>query len=377
MKLDVVPKHVDELVPTAIVHQTAFWGRVSRRVGHRAEAFDLVVRPRSEAPAPEVVRAEHGDFLVVRTPLSAELDCAYVPLGPEISPDAERVGLFLEQVSSQLRPLLGPRCVFVRWDLPWTSLHAREHLDFDERGTWNGPPSAHAREIRMNIGTAERNLWKAPRDLMPSDSVVVDLTAPEDQLLARMHHKTRYNIRLAERHGVVVTEGSVADLPAWHELYLETAKRHELAPLPLSYFRAMLEERADGSASPVQTRLLLARHGWHLLAGMLLALAPSRATYLYGASSAQHRQLMGSYALQWAAIRAAKAHGCIDYDLLGAAPRRGAQHPLAGVHRFKAGFGGHLVHREGGWDYPFDERVYSAWRSFEQAQVATRSINAT
>jgi lipid II:glycine glycyltransferase (peptidoglycan interpeptide bridge formation enzyme) len=105
---------------------------------------------------------------------------------------------------------------------------------------------------------------------------------------------------------------------------------------------------------------------------MLLALAPARATYLYGASKREHRELMGSYALQWGAIRTAKAHGCRDYDLLGAAPRAGAAHPLAGVHRFKSGFGGRLLHREGCWDFPFDHTTYRAWRGHEDALIAAR-----
>lgn len=360
LALDVVPKQTEHLIPTGLVYQTAFWGRVSRRIGHTAEAYDLAAPSRAL-----------GDFLVVRTPLSDDVDCAYVPFGPELTPDTEHVGAFLERVSRQLRPLLGRRCAFVRWDLPWTSLHARESRDFTEAGTWAGPPGPHARELRMNIDTEDKNLWKAPRDLLPPDSVVVDLTASEETMLARMHHKTHYNVRLAARRGVEIIEGTVADLPGWYELYLETMARHHLTPLPLAHFRAMLEETGGGT---VQTRLLLAKHGWRLIAGMILALAPPRATYLYGASSREHRHLMGSSALQWAAMRVAKARGCVDYDMLGAAPRHDATHPLAGVHRFKMGFGGRLVHREGCWDYPFDEHVYKAWRRWEQTQLATRSI---
>lgn len=366
MHVTLEQKHTDELIPTAIVHQTAFWGRVSRRVGHTVDAYDI--RDGS---------ASGGDFLVLRVPLSADVECAYVPFGPELSPDAERVGPFLEQLSRQLRKQLGSRCAFVRWDLPWTSIHARTADSFTEVGAWKGPPSVHARQLRMNSNTEDRNLWKAVRDLLPSDSIVVDLTANEETLLARMHHKTRYNVRLATRRGVVVEEGSIADLPGWYEMYLETMARNQLPPLARAHFRAVLEERADGSASPARVRFLLARYGRHLLAGMLIALTRSRATYLYGASTTTHRHLMASAALQWEAMRVAKANGCTDYDMLGAAPRDNESHPLAGVHRFKIGFGGQLVHREGCWDYPYDERRYIDWRRWEQAQVAARAITST
>lgn len=377
MKLAVAPKPTDALVPTPIVHQTAFWGRVHRRLGFAIEAFDV-----SMATAPGAANSDaspraapaHGDVLVLRTPLADGAECAYVPFGPELAPDAEDVGTFLERLSRELRPLLGPRCTFIRWDLPWISLHARAPDDFAADGQWQGPPAPRLRELRMNFGTRDHNLWKAPRDLLPPDTLLVDLTADEDELLARMRPATRRNIRLAERHGVVVREGTADELPDWYALYVETMARNQLKPLPLAHFATMLDERAEGSASPVVTRLLLAHHQGRVLAGLLLALAPTRATYLYGASRRDLADLRPSYALQWAALRLARAHGCRDYDLFGASPRRDPHHPLAGVHQFKAGFGGHLVHREGCWDFPYDEPTYAAWRRYEQAHVASRAI---
>jgi hypothetical protein len=351
------PKQTDQLIPTPIVHQTAFWGRVHRRLGFGTEAFDLELA------------SERGDFLVVRSPLSADVDCAYVPFGPELAPDADAVGGFLEELSRQLRVLLGPRCAFVRWDLPWTSVHARDADQFGEDGEWLGPPTKRLREMRMNFGTAEHNLWKAPRDLLPPDTVLIDLAGQsEDTILAQMHHKTRYNIRLAQRRGVVVSQGTLDDLGAWYELYLETMSRHRIEPMSIEHFEVLLQE----GSSRVSTRLLLARFDGQLLAGMLLAVSPARATYLYGASSREHRDRMASYALQWAAMRLAKAHGCADYDMLGTAPRGGQAHPLAGVHRFKVGFGGRLVHREGCWDFPYDDGMYRAWRGWEEAQIIGR-----
>lgn len=379
MKVGVVPKPTDRLVPTPIVHQTAFWGRVQRRLGFAIEAFDLAVqapaRVATDVPAADArPPSAHGDVLVLRAPLADGTECAYVPFGPELAPEADAVGTFLERLSRELRPLLGPRCAFIRWDLPWTSLHAREPDDFADDGQWRGPPAPRLRELRMNFGTRDHNLWKAPRDLLPPDTLLVDLTASGDALLARMRPTTRHNIRRAERGGVVVREGTSADLPAWHALYVETMARNQLEPLPLAHFATVLDERAEGSASPVVSRLLLAHHDGRLLAGLVLALAPTRATYLYGASTRARAELMASYALQWAAIRLARAHGCRDYDLFGATPRRDPHHPLAGVHRFKAGFGGRLVHREGCWDFPYDEPTYTAWRTFEQAHVASRAI---
>ncbi|HRE89223.1 MAG TPA: peptidoglycan bridge formation glycyltransferase FemA/FemB family protein [Myxococcota bacterium] len=383
--LEVTQKPLDHLVPTPIVQQTAFWGRVHRRLGFGASAFDL------SAGGGEAGGVEHrsgasrvggagpcqawgaSDFLVVRAPLGADRECAYVPHGPELAPDPDDTGPFLERLSASLRPMLGERCAFIRWDLPWTSVHAPDEAEGDR---WTGPPPPRVRELRLNFGTNEHNLRKAPRDLLPPSTMLVDLRKDEDGLLARMHPKTRYNIRLAARRGVVVTTGTLDDLPAWHSLYLETTARHHLEPMPLPHFEAFLRERADGTASPVKTVLLLARHQQRLVAGMLLALSQARAIYLYGASSHAHRELMGSHAMQWAAMRLAKSHGCLEYDLFGAAPRADQTHALAGVHRFKAGFGGRLVHREGTWDFPLDDEVYASWRTHEELAVQRRSIRA-
>lgn len=364
MKLAVAPKSMDHLVQTPIVHQTAFWGRVHRRLGFGTAAFDLRLGPDA-----------HGDFLVVRAPLSETHEYAYVPYGPELGPDAEDTGPFLETLSQSLRPLLGPRCAFIRWDLPWTSVHARDTRDF-EADEWHGPPAPHLRELRLNFGTRDHNLRKAPRDILPPSTLLVDLVPSEDVLLGRMHPKTRYNIRLSERRGVVVSPAPVAALPGWHALYLQTTARHHLKPMPLHHFETLLQERAEGTTSPVKTVLLMAHHGERPVAGMLLALGKTRATYLYGASDHTCRELMASHAVQWAAMRLAKAHGCADYDLFGAAPRADDTHALAGVHRFKVGFGGRLVHREGCWDYPLDDGTYTSWRAFEDLAVQRRNIGA-
>jgi len=67
---------------------------------------------------------------------------------------------------------------------------------------------------------------------------------------------------------------------------------------------------------------------------------------------------MAPYALQWTAIQEAKRLGCRSYDLFGVAPSPDPEHPLYGLYRFKTGFGGALVHRQGSWDYPYDDRSY-------------------
>ena len=77
---------------------------------------------------------------------------------------------------------------------------------------------------------------------------------------------------------------------------------------------------------------------------------------------------MPTYALQWAAMRAAKKAGCIKYDLYGIPPTDDPEHPMAGLYRFKTGFGGEIAHRAGSWDLPLMPIAYRGFRAAESAR---------
>ncbi len=169
----------------------------------------------------------------------------------------------------------------------------------------------------------------------------------EVTLLAGMHPKTRYNVRLAERKGVRVRAGGTGDLAAFYALLRETAARDGFLVRGSGYFEALYRE------------LVAAGMGWLLLAeaadGDLLAAAlvfrmGATAWYLYGASSGRRRELMPAYAVQWDAIRRALGGGCTLYDFRGVSGDLRADNPLYGLYRFKRGFGAELVEYVGEWD---------------------------
>jgi lipid II:glycine glycyltransferase (peptidoglycan interpeptide bridge formation enzyme) len=167
-----------------------------------------------------------------------------------------------------------------------------------------------------------------------------------------------------------VEEGSAADLPAWYELYRETAQRDRITLHDFDYYRRqfdLAQEGAGGSAGPV-LKLLLARHEGDLLAGIIVAIHGLGATYLYGASSDAKRNLMPAYALQWEAIRLSRRLGCRTYDLFGIPPSPDPGHPMHGLYRFKTGFGGRLVHRPGCWDFPYRRAGYAAYALAERVR---------
>ncbi|MFW6203322.1 MAG: lipid II:glycine glycyltransferase FemX, partial [Marinilabilia sp.] len=280
-------------------------------------------------------------------------------------PDEERRGNWLEEISEQLREFLPDDCLFVRYDLCWESPWAREDDFFDENGRWLGPPDAHIQELRMNFDTRHFRLRKSPSDMLPAHTVLLDLKKDEDQLLKGMKPKTRYNIRLAQRKGVNVRLAGMEELSRWYRLYEETYSRKRLASNEMDFFEQVFSTTADDTRSPGEVDLLIAEKDEEPLAAMFLARSGGRATYLYGASANRKRNLQASHALQWGAIQRARETGCYEYELFGISPNPNPEHPMYGLYRFKTGFGGRLLHRQGCWDYPLDEEAYEQFRMVE------------
>ena len=217
----------------------------------------------------------------------------------------------------------------------------------------------------MNFDTRHYNLRKAPSDMLPAHTVMLDLDKKEDTLLSEMKSKTRYNIRLSQRKGVEVRRAGMNELDKWFRLYDETYARNRLASNDMQFFEQVFNTRAEDTSSPGEVDLLLAEKDGEPLAGMFLARSGERATYLYGASSGQNRNFQASHALQWGAIQHSKATGCKEYDMFGISPTPDPEHPMYGLYRFKTGFGGKKLHRQGCWDYSLEEEGYEQYRLAE------------
>ncbi|NJN53859.1 MAG: peptidoglycan bridge formation glycyltransferase FemA/FemB family protein [Anaerolineae bacterium] len=179
------------------------------------------------------------------------------------------------------------------------------------------------------------------------NTVELDLTLSEEELLAAMKSKTRYNIGLAARKGITVREGTPDDFPALAEMYAETAVRDGFGIRPSGYY-------LDGWHSFHQAgmgHLLIAEYEAEPVAAVYLVKFGTKAIYMYGASSEKERNRMPNYLLQWEAVRWAKAQGCTIYDFWGAPDEFTESDRLWGVWRFKAGFNGEVVRHIGAWDY--------------------------
>ena len=160
-------------------------------------------------------------------------------------------------------------------------------------------------------------------------------------LLQQMKSKGRYNIRVAQRHGVRVQESWQPEaVYKFYSLVKEASLRDGFALEPLNFFEYLSQELVSRG----QASFFFAEHENDIVGSLLLVTCGQRATYLYGGIANQKRQLMGGYALQWEAIKAAKLKGCSIYDFYGFDSFQSPQNEYARFSQFKSRFGGE-VHR--------------------------------
>ncbi|ORC38374.1 peptidoglycan bridge formation protein FemAB [Marispirochaeta aestuarii] len=364
MDLSVHPCKTEDIRVTPVLQQTAYWSEVKKLQGVSSAAFSVSVTS-DELTVTAATGDSSEDLLVLFQEIGDGLSIAYVPYGPELDPGPENFGPFLEELSETLRGFLPAGCILIRYDLLWRSPWSEEDDRFDENGNWLGPPEQRSQEIRINFPTHNWNLRKAGSNILPADTVFIDLSRSEDELLDRMRAKTRYNVRLAQRRGVEVISADRTRLDTWYDLYRETCSRNGINLHGRFFFRAVADAATAFDDNSADMELLVARADGEDLAAMFLVSTGKRATYLFGASATKKRNLMPTYALQWEAIQRAKHKGCREYDMFGVSPSADKAHPMYGLYRFKTGFGGYIFHRMGCWDYPLDPAVYDQLRTLE------------
>ncbi len=305
--------------PRGDVLQTARWGELKGAFGWDWEIVALGARRHPTA----------GALVLYRTLPLRLGTIAYVPRGPVVDwDDADAVAA----LTSALEDTARRRHAWALWMEP------------------NLRDTAEARQQLRRVGLREGD-----RTVQPPRTIRVDLTASEDEILMRMKSKTRYNIRYAKRKGVTVRPGDVDDADVYYNLMETTAERNEFGIHSRAYYREAL--RCFLPADEVA--LFIAEVEAEPVAAIIVFALGDTAYYFYGASSNRHRKKMPTYALQWAAMRWAKAKGCTVYDLWGIPDYdeetledqfMERNDGLWGVYRFKRGFGGEVVRYVGLWE---------------------------
>ena len=197
---------------------------------------------------------------------------------------------------------------------------------------------------------------------------------PEDLIMA-FKPKTRYNIRLAGRKGVVVSADCTRDdIADFYRILRVTAQRDGFMVRDISYFYDIWDLIIQRDLG----RMFLAYVGEELIAGTIAFVLGEQAWYVYGASSDRHREKMPNYLLQWEMMNWARARGCRVFDMRGVAREIDGvpQRELGGLNRFKRGFGAHYVEYIGDWDLVVRPMWYKLFTTSEPILRSLRKAGA-
>lgn len=281
---------------------------------------------------PSYVRSGSAGAMVLFRSLPAGLKIAYIPRGP--------FGHGFEGL--------------------WPEIHAlcrKKHAIFlrVEPDFWQGSDEAKALESSME------GFIPSFATVQPPRTILIPLDGTEDELLARMNQKTRYNIRLSQKKDLTIEESDNAVM--FHQLMMLTGDRDAFGVHSEAYYQKCLECFAEGKKG----RILLVRYQGKPLSAIMLFIEGKRGYYLYGASSNEQRNRMPNHLAQWTAIRICREAGCTEYDLWGIpdedeetleAQFQNRHDGLWPVYRFKRGFGGKVLRTMGSYDYVYDPLKY-------------------
>lgn len=340
---DFLPAEWDELItklPDAHFMQTFEWGQAKRQNGWEPayqlwDGTDGVVKA-----AAMVLRRS------LSLPLGIKITVLYCPKGPLMDWADEPLR---ELVLNDLQRYTKNRhAVFLK-------------IDPDVVLGWGTGDSQNTAEntLGQSVQTSLiKHAWQFSNDQIQfRNTVHLDLNQSEDEILAGMKQKTRYNIRLAARKGLVIRHGNLSDIPLLYRMYATTAVRDNFVIRHEEYYASLWE----GFFSAGMAHFLIAEFENQPIAAIILFHFSGVSRYMFGMSLEIQRDLMPNYLLQWEAIRLSKQLGCHTYDFWGAPDVFDESDSMWGVYRFKEGFNGTTVRHLGAWDYASAPFLYTLY----------------
>ncbi|MEK7177806.1 MAG: peptidoglycan bridge formation glycyltransferase FemA/FemB family protein [Patescibacteria group bacterium] len=213
---------------------------------------------------------------------------------------------------------------------------------------------------KSKLRTTNYELRTSPHPLFPSWTQILDLNKTEDELLKSFHSKTRYNIRLAEKKGVVIKEMSNNEgFEIFSKLYFETCKRQKYFGHTTKYHKIIWD-----SLKKNITHILIAFYNDVPLASYELFYFKNTLYYPYGGTSVEYRNLMASNLLMWEAIKLGKKLGAKEFDMWGSlGPNYDLSNDWAGFTRFKEGYNTKFVEFIGSYDLVINPILYKIYNT--------------
>jgi lipid II:glycine glycyltransferase (peptidoglycan interpeptide bridge formation enzyme) len=223
-------------------------------------------------------------------------------------------------------------------------------------------------EVRPRISSLlSTGYQKAFEEMQPEHTLILDLTKSEEEILAQMKPKGRYNIKIGSKNNLKLLSSNKKGelLENFYKLYRETAQRQKITFRGKAYFEKLLDKLGRKEYAQVYNVTTEIEGVQKTLAATVIVFSNDKAIYLFGASSSEYRNLMAPYFMQWAIIKEAKRKGCKKYDFFGIAPNDDENHPWAGITRFKKQFGGYEVQILGSYDLVFRPLEYKFFKMAE------------
>jgi lipid II:glycine glycyltransferase (peptidoglycan interpeptide bridge formation enzyme) len=340
-------------LPAPHLLQTWEWSQVKARIGWQPMPFTWQGSSASDRPAAAAM-------ILKRTipvgGLARKMSVLYIPKGPNL--DWQDAPLRLRLLDDLQAFARRQGAIFIKLDpdVPFGT---------GVPGTPQAVEDALGQAFRTEL--LQRGWLFSQDQIQFRNTVLVDLSPSEEEMLARMKQKTRYNLHLAQKKGVTVRPGTLEDISLLYRMYAETSVRDGFLIRGEEYYQSVWRtfgkqpDAGRRQLMPVSEPLIAEVEGEPVAAISVFYFA-DQAVYLFGMSRDLHRERMPNYLLQWEAIRRAKTLGCKIYNLWGAPDEFKESDSLWGVFRFKEGLGGTVLRTIGAWDFapsPFLYRMYT------------------
>ena len=296
----------------------------------------------------------------------------YVPRGIVLSAKAERISNFESQISNEF-PMTNNRISNeLKIQNSKFKIYFSELMELAKKNNigWVRVDLKDKNELNLIKENINCKIVKAPHDMQPKEIFVLDISKSEEELLAEMSQKTRYNIKLAQKRGISLRTANAYentnDISEFIRLVKATAKRKGISFHAEDYYRKMFENLPKN-----MLKLYVAEYNGKVIAANVVVFYGDTATYLHGATDDEYRNVMAPHLLQWQAILDAKKTGCKFYDLGGVKTQNlkpTAHNPWAGITKFKLGFSPNTKPLEfaGSYDIIVNPRVYLLYQVLQK-----------
>ncbi|MFZ5424470.1 MAG: lipid II:glycine glycyltransferase FemX [Patescibacteria group bacterium] len=246
----------------------------------------------------------------------------------------------------------------INWEKLMQSLKAHNcfAINFDAPNVIKG--SAEEKQAKDIF---EERCKKAHKNTFTKYNILLDLTTSENELLENMHKKHRYNIKYAQKKGVIGRVGiSKKDFETFFNLFKETADRQKYHIHPKKYYEKIWELLTPKG----MCHIVFTEYKNEPLAAWMLFTYENVLYYPYGGSSDKHRNLQGSSLIGWEAIKFGKSKNCKLFDMWGAAKDpNDEQDPEFGFTNFKLKFGGNHVEYMSSYDLVLNPILYYSFNT--------------